>query len=293
MRILAEAAEAEANRPMHRRSMARLSFACKAVPGLVALFVFVFVLGSCKMSGPVVSMPASEYGGDLFAAHCAPCHGSTGQGDGPAAIALLVRPRDFRNEPFRYVSTLSGVPTREDLLQTIRSGRHFGAMPARPSLSDAEVDALEAYVRETSRVGWVDRLTREFADDDDTTPEEIQEIALERVTPEEPISIPWPPLGFHSDTAIGRELYDQRCASCHGPTGRGDGLDMPKDERGKPIEVRDLTSGEFRGGVAPEEVFKRIRCGVPGTPMPAQIGMSDEEVWQLVEYVQFLAGGRR
>lgn len=291
MRILAEAGEGKGNRRTRRHSAARLSLACKSIPALIALFAF--LLGSCKMSGPVVSMPASGRGADLFAAHCAACHGSTGQGDGPAAIALSVRPRDFRNEPFRYVSTLSGVPTREDLVQTIRSGRHFGAMPARPNLSDAEVDALEAYVRETSRVGWVDRLTREFADDDDTSPEEIQEIALERVTPEEPISISWPALGFRSDTAIGRELYDERCASCHGPTGRGDGLDMPKDERGKPIEVRDLTSGEFRGGAQPEEVFKRIQCGVPGTPMPAQIGMSDEEVWQLVEYVQFLAGGRR
>ena len=83
-----------------------------------------------------------------------------------------------------------------------------------------------------------------------------------------------------------------RCASCHGATGRGDGLDKPLDERGKRISVRDLTAGEFRGGIDREELFKRIRCGVPGTPMPTQEGMDDEEMWQLVYYVQFLAGRR-
>ncbi len=225
-------------------------------------------------------------------AHCAACHGKHARGDGPAAIALDVRPRDFWQEPFRYISTLNGVPTHDDLMQTIRSGRHFGAMPSRPHLSDTEARVLANYVREINRRGWAERLAREFADDEEMTPADIEEISLERVTPEEPIAIPRPPRGFRSSTETGRQLYFESCASCHGPTGKGDGLDTPEDDQGKPIAVRDLTTGQFRGGVTPEEVFKRIRCGVPGTPMPAQIGLTDEEVWELVYYVYYLAGRR-
>ncbi len=267
-------------------------FLHRAWAGLLVATTLVASLASCKSPGPVLPMPDSPHGSRLYRDHCAACHGNSGRGDGPAAIALLVRPRDFRYEPFRYVSALDGTPTEQDLLQTIRSGRHFGAMPARPSLTDADVNALADYVREINRLGWTEILTREFGDDEDMSSEDIEEIALEHVTPGEPIPIPCRPPTFRSDTEVGRRLYLASCASCHGPTGRGDGLDMPLDERGRPIAVRDLTSGAFRGGVEVAEIFKRIRCGVPGTPMPAQEGLTDAEVWQLVYYVRFLAGWR-
>ncbi len=240
-----------------------------------------------------MARPDLPQGQLLYTQHCAACHGESGRGNGPAAIAMDVRPRDFRNEQFRYVSTLNGVPTERDLLQTIRLGRHFGAMPARPSLTDAEVRLLADYVREINRLGWVERLTEEFGDDEDMTPEDIDEIAHERVAPSEEIAVPPPGRGFRPDTGVGRDLYMQSCASCHGPWGRGDGLDLPRDDRGKPITVRDLTTGEFHGGTQGEEIFKRIRCGIPGTPMPAQEAMPAEDIWHLVHYVEFLAGRHR
>ncbi len=229
----------------------------------------------------------------LYVAHCAACHGSTGLGDGPAAIALTVAPRNFWHDRFRYVSALNGVPTDDDLIDTIRNGRRFGEMPAGPQLTDAEVDALVAYVREIQRLGWLDDLQAEFADDDDTSPDEIEEISEARVTPREVIRVARRPSpAFRLDASAGRELYAANCASCHGLSGRGDGMDKPLDEQGKPISVRDLTSGMFRGGTTVEEIFKRIRCGVPGTPMSAAVAPSDEEIWQLVYYVRFLAGQR-
>jgi len=233
---------------------------------------------------------ATLKGHELFTAHCAPCHGDTGTGRGPAAIALDVAPRDFRHERFRYVSTLNGVPTDEDLSDSIRNGRRYGQMPAGPQLTDAEVRVLADYVREIQRLGWLDDLREEFSDDDDTSEEEIEEISHIRVKPRGAIHVTRPGSEFQRDTEAGRKLYAANCASCHGLTGRGDGLAKPLDEQGKPISVRDLTSGEFRGGTTVEEVFKRIRCGVPGTPMSAAVALSDEQVWQLVYYVRFLAG---
>ena len=233
---------------------------------------------------------ASLEGHSLFTAHCAPCHGATGGGRGPAAIALSVAPRDFRHERFRYVSTLNGVPTEDDLIRSIRFGRRFGEMPANPQLTDAELRTLARYIREIQRLGWLAVLREEFADDEDTSPDELEEISHIRVNPRDPIHVVRPERGFQRDLDMGRTLYAESCASCHGLTGRGDGLDKPLDEQGRPISVRDLTSGEYRGGTKVEEIFKRIRCGVPGTPMSAAAALTDEEVWQLVYYVRYLAG---
>jgi mono/diheme cytochrome c family protein len=48
-------------------------------------------------------MPQKQYeqliysvrGPDLFRAHCAPCHGAEGKGDGPAGVALKVKPANL------------------------------------------------------------------------------------------------------------------------------------------------------------------------------------------------------
>lgn len=256
-----------------------------------------FSQAACRAPASTVSTAtmeaiASLEGHSLYTAHCAPCHGAAGGARGPAAIALSVAPRDFWREPFRYVSTLNGVPTEEDLIQSIRYGRRFGEMPANPQLTDAELRALEKYIREIQRLGWLEVLREEFGGDEDTSLEELEEISHIRVRPREPIHVVRPGRGFKRDLDAGRELYMANCGSCHGETGRGDGLDMPIDEQGKPITVRDLTSGEFRGGTNGEEIFKRIRCGVPGTPMSAAASLTHEEVWQLVHYVRHLARGK-
>lgn len=258
---------------------------------LAACFVGVLVLaGSCGSLERTGSMPPSAQGARLFAANCVACHGISGAGLGRAAIALKVRPRDLRHEAFRYISTLDGTAADEDLVQTIRHGRPAGEMPASPWLTDAQIRVLADYVREIQRLGWIERLTDESSNAD-LSAEEITEIAAEMVSPSASISISPPGPKFRSNTHRGEELYVAACASCHGRTGRGDALDRPLDDSGRPIAVRDLTTGRFRGGSHPDELFKRIRCGIPGTPMPAQLDLSDDEIWQLVHYVKFLAGG--
>src|SRR5690606_23776396 len=86
--------------------------------------------------------------------------------------------------------------------------------------------------------------------------------------------------------ARGRELYlsdKAKCATCHGPYGRGDGpqaetfqknphTDEPYprpgfyDDWGNPLPPRDLTQGIFRGGRRPIDVYRRIHAGIKGTP---------------------------
>jgi mono/diheme cytochrome c family protein len=114
--------------------------------------------------------------------------------------------------------------------------------------------------------------------------------------------------------ARGRELYldvqKGNCVSCHGPEGHGDGPLAFKtdaqghktpaylDDWGFEIMPRDFSSGEFRGGSRPIDVYRRIYAGINGTPMPG-IGetkgadgapvLSGDDLWALVHYVRSLA----
>ena len=263
---------------------------------LVASVAVILIVSACQRQSQTVSLaelsPIVAEGSrayELFQNHCAACHGRQGRGDGSAAIALNTVPRDFWNEPFRYISTMDGVPTKEDLAFTIGSGRVHGEMPSGPWLSDEDISALSDFVLELNRLGWAERLREEFASEG-MDESEIQEISQERVTSEEPIIVPRPGPVFLPNMQQGRDLYLASCAACHGSNGRGDGLDMPLDDLGRPISVRDLVSEPIQGGSDPFELFKRLRCGMPGTPMPAQSLLSDDDIWQLVYYTRYLMG---
>jgi Cytochrome c len=68
------------------------------------------------------SPEALASGKQVFVKQCAPCHGSEGRGDGEAAYLLYPRPRNFHPGRFRLVSTWEGVPSDDDLFQTISRG---------------------------------------------------------------------------------------------------------------------------------------------------------------------------
>jgi mono/diheme cytochrome c family protein len=107
----------------------------------------------------------------------------------------------------------------------------------------------------------------------------------------------------------GRKLFVSdvaKCAQCHGPAGKGDGPQTEDyqlipgstkkfskpglfDSWDHPIKPRDLTSGIYRGGRRPLDIYRRIYSGIKGTPMPPfGSALKDEEIWDLVNYAMSL-----
>jgi mono/diheme cytochrome c family protein len=66
----------------------------------------------------------------------------------------------------------------------------------------------------------------------------------------------------------------------------------------RPIKPRTLGEGVFRGLGDPQTLYRRIATGIAGTPMPSvQItgeprgsGLTPEQAWDLVRYLQSFAG---
>jgi mono/diheme cytochrome c family protein len=106
--------------------------------------------------------------------------------------------------------------------------------------------------------------------------------------------------------AEGRRLYydaKTKCDTCHGPQGLGDGgqtvsvqkdpatnQDYPLpglyDNWGNPLQPRNLTTGIYRGGRRPIDLYRRMYAGIKGTPMPPfGTVLTDDEIWHLVNYV--------
>jgi mono/diheme cytochrome c family protein len=68
--------------------------------GLSSLLLAVAICSACATAPEEPSIPAPdpllvEVGSDLFATHCASCHGVDARGDGPAALALRTPPTDL------------------------------------------------------------------------------------------------------------------------------------------------------------------------------------------------------
>jgi mono/diheme cytochrome c family protein len=126
----------------------------------------------------------------------------------------------------------------------------------------------------------------------------------------------------------GKEIFHGQvanCVGCHGSAGNGNVPTLDYDDwakeystklgltptdreamrpfrdagapRPRPIRPRNLQDGVFRGGGDAESLYHRISQGIAGTPMPAVeivdqpngTGLTMDQVWDLVRYVQSLS----
>lgn len=215
-----------------------------------------------------------QRGRKIYFRACAPCHGVQGDGKGPAALGFDPAPRNFRRGAYKFRTTVSGaLPLDKDLERTIREGVPGTEMPRwEKVLSESDISAVVKYIKTFSSL---------FADPDSQPLEEdIIEIPGER--PFEPSL---------ASIAAGRQIFiDQDCVKCHGENGAGDGdqADELVDDWDVPIRPANLTRTYFKNGKRDQDIYRVFTSAINGTPMPAFDELTEEQRWQLVDYVQSL-----
>lgn len=241
-----------------------------------------------------------ERGTKFYKVQCIHCHGTTGDGNGPTAAFLNPRPRDYRKGIFKFTSTSPGAkPTHSDLMQIVRDGVHYTAMPSFKLYPEADVEAVVEYVKLLAMRGESEiRLAAEYEANEELTDESIQdsvnsvfsswkEASSKVVTPTAPRTT-----ADAASLARGKELFEgglASCASCHGVDGRGID-DGKKDEWQFPTRPANLTKGVYRGGARPVDIYRRIHSGIKGSPMSSfGAQLSSEQIWDIVNYVYTLA----
>lgn len=188
----------------------------------------------------------------IYQSVCWTCHGAGGRGDGPAAQSDTVgQPQDFIAGGYASLTT--------DELMT-----RFEA-----SITGDGVDPEHPHMRSVVELLKPDRFRT----------------ALSYV----------PVLAYPEDIPgsafTGMELYETRCAACHGTEGDGQGFAADALIEVKPADFRTdtlIVAGDYQG------LFQRIREGgrtVHGSSMPPWgTALSDAEMWDLVAYISTFGG---
>ncbi len=247
---------------------------------LLALLVAAGLVWSREAQDVPLQAPAATpdilaLGKETYTKQCLACHGAEGRGDGEAAYLLYPKPRDFTEGKYALVSTWERVPTDRDLFASVTRGLPGSAMPSWGHLPEKTRWALVQYIKSLAAQPW-----------------EIKPAAGSPgtgATPSGLIQVPPEPKYDDAARARAKELFADACAGCHGATARGDGAMDQFDDRGFPTRPRDLTLGVFKGEPVPENIYRRIIAGMPGTPMPMSDWAYGDDAWHLVHFVRGLS----
>lgn len=95
-------------------------------------------------------------------------------------------------------------------------------------------------------------------------------------------SDPKPPANAEGDARAGKILFNQHCVTCHGPKGRGDGLEIAG------ATVADLSSPTTQRKLG-VDLLTTIHEGRPGKVMPSWgYRLSKEQSRDVVAYIRTL-----
>ena len=128
------------------------------VPNLIERLAVAGMLALSLLASNAYPEERATGGQTLYAQLCASCHGAQGRGDGVVFSELLLRPRDFALNAFKFDTDADWERgTDVDLANVIRNGpAAYGGsslMPPWSSLSDDDVAALVAYIRTLQQKG--------------------------------------------------------------------------------------------------------------------------------------------
>ncbi len=207
-------------------------------------------------------------GAQGFLAYCAMCHGDAGAGDGPLAVALKAQGVTVaRLDDAARLKFLGEAGVRKVV---VTGGGHTGRSNLMPA--------------------WGERLNRQLVDD-----VVAYVLALPDLKPgvpsgtiqkylEAPVGIP----------AEGRKLFVYYCSGCHGPEGRGDGLNADSLRVRANIRPRDLTDNAYFAPKTDQDIYDVIALGGghmgKSVYMPAwTFTLQPAQIKDLVAYVRVLS----
>ncbi|MCX8228352.1 MAG: cytochrome c [Planctomycetota bacterium] len=238
----------------------------------------------------------------LWKNQCMQCHAVDGSAETVTAKLLIPQPRDFRKGVTKYKTNQRGhLSTRSDLLRVIQQGVPTTSMGSFRDLPAKDLHALAAWTEHLLLTALQKRVdasyqqsgvgpmpSTEFFWNNSQNMEVIPD--TERI-PLSKESVQRGAFLFQGDKVS--------CFTCHGKDGSGKGPAsfqkstgnyLLKDSWGKELRPHDLTEGLFRGGSAPEDLWRRIHQGIPGTPMPVyHTQLSSDDIWDLVNFILSLA----
>lgn len=287
-----------------------------------ALGISAKVMQDLKLDDETLAMGATRY-----RIHCLHCHGVPGDGRGPTARWVNPHPRDFRSGTFKFASvdqkTGPRLPSRADLLRTVRLGLEGTAMPAFLLLKEEELESLVSYVIHLSIRGKAEMnvMKTDFAPDRDkggvldfvilneegpsTIPDLISGYAADNVNrwaasleSTSAITVaPYKADDMKESIKRGKQLFTgdpihprgktANCVSCHTDYGRQ--AKFKADDWGTLVRPNNFTQGVFRGGKRPVDVYYRIHSGISGSGMNAFGGtLQPQDIWDLVNFVTVL-----
>jgi cytochrome c oxidase cbb3-type subunit I/II len=91
------------------------------------------------------------------------------------------------------------------------------------------------------------------------------------------------------DVKLGKKIYQENCAACHGDKGDGKGPQADKLS----TKPRNFITGIYKFHTTPsgslpldQDIFRTITRGVRGTSMLAQLQLSEQERWAVVRYLK-------
>jgi len=185
-----------------------------------------------------------QRGVEVYDKYCVGCHGENGMGDGPAAIRLITKPRDFTSGVYKFRSTDSGsLPLEADLYRTITHGLAGVSMPAFPLMPHRDKLAVIEYLK-YFYADWDAEAGRRNVVPIPRAPQDIDD-------------------AHRADR--GRVVYlAMQCSQCHGVDGRGTGATRTEyvDNWGNPQKPFDFTRGSLKGGDAPEDIYRTFHTGL-------------------------------
>ncbi|NTV15717.1 MAG: c-type cytochrome [Desulfobulbaceae bacterium] len=225
-------------------------------------------------SAALATAASLPHGREVYEQRCLGCHGEKGDGNGPAAKYFVkVQPRNFTSGTFKFRTTPSGsLPLDSDLYRTITVGVRGTAMPPWYDLPEGDRWDVVQYLKS-------------FAAD------------FKESLPEPPMHVPSAPEATPELLARGLALHKTlQCAACHGEDHRGNGESAASltDDWGQHIQPADFTSGIFKVGPRPEDIYRTFMTGLSGTPMPAYDSAlpTEEDRWALAYYILSLSADR-